>query len=57
MTSPSMESDFIDPATIDWTKKSDSGVAQAAEDGIPQAQAEAARRNREHPPPMDEDQD
>jgi hypothetical protein len=52
-----MESDFIDPATEDWTKKADSTVYWAAKGGVPQAKAELARREREHTPPIEDDQD
>jgi hypothetical protein len=57
MTKPSMESDVIDPAKEDWTKKADSTVYWAAKDNVPQAKTELARRERENTPPIENDQD
>ena len=39
---------LIDPAAEDWRAKSDSLVWYAAQDGIPQAQAELRRREATH---------
>lgn len=52
---PSMETDVIDPATVDWEKANDSAVYWAAKDGVPQAKAELARRERENTPPIESD--
>ena len=56
MTEPSMESDYIDPATEDWKGMNDAGVYWAAKDGVPQAKAELARREAENTPPIEVDQ-
>lgn len=39
------ETDYFDPATIDWQQADDAHVYFAAQDGIREAQAELARRD------------
>lgn len=41
----SNESDALDPADINWTLADDAMLWHAANDGIPQAKAEMARRD------------
>lgn len=41
--------DLIDPADVDWSAAEDTLVWQAALAGVPQAVAEAARRNDTRP--------
>lgn len=55
-TTPSMDTDVIDPATEDWTTKATSAVYWAAKDGIQQAKDELARRERESAPEIPADQ-
>jgi hypothetical protein len=52
MTSPSMDSDLVDPTSEDWTQCDDAALWHAAQAGVPQAVAEQARREREHTPPI-----
>lgn len=40
-----LDSDVLNPEDLDWTAVPDAVVFYAARDGIPQAVAEAARRN------------
>ena len=41
----SLDSDYLDPADLDWPTVADATLAHAARAGIPRAVAEAARRN------------
>ena len=48
---PSMKTDFIDPKTEDWRGMDDAALYWAVKDGIPQAVAEAKRRDAAKLPP------